>query len=126
MTEKMQVYKCEKCGNIVKVLHKGAGELVCCGVPMKLMEEQTADQSKEKHVPVLKKTEKGYKVIVGSTEHPMLENHFIEWIEVITETGACRKFLNPGEKPEADFAGIENIKKVREYCNVHGLWVLKF
>jgi len=95
MTEKMQVYKCEKCGNIVKVLHKGAGELVCCGVPMKLMEEQTADQSKEKHVPVLKKTEKGYKVIVGSTEHPMLENHFIEWIEVITETGACRKFLNP-------------------------------
>ncbi len=78
MTEKLQVYKCEICGNIVEVLHAGVGELVCCGQPMKLMEEQKEDEGKEKHVPVIERTEKGIKVRVGSVPHPMEANHYIE------------------------------------------------
>lgn len=125
MTKKGQVYKCELCGNIVQMLHEGAGELVCCGQPMILMPEQTADSSKEKHVPVVEKADKGIKVKVGSVPHPMDEKHWIEWIEVITTCGrSLRAFLNPGEAPEAIFdVDMEYVKAVREYCNIHGLWV---
>ncbi len=124
MTEKLQVYKCEICGNIVEVLHEGAGELVCCGQPMNLMEEKTAeDEGKEKHVPVLEKTDQEVKVKVGSIPHPMEEKHFIEWIEVVTKDGVARKFLKPGESPEADFKVEGEILRIREYCNVHGLWI---
>ncbi len=123
MTELKQIYKCEICGNIVEVLHTGAGSLVCCGEDMKLFPEQTAEQSLEKHVPVLEKNGNGYIVKVGSTEHPMLENHFIEWIEIETDTGVFREFLEPGKKPVAEFTDVGNVKKVREFCNIHGLWV---
>ena len=78
MAEKYEIYKCNICENIVEVLHGGKGELVCCGEPMELMEEQTAEQANEKHVPVVEKTEKGIKVVVGSTLHPMEEKHYIE------------------------------------------------
>ncbi|MGB8657768.1 MAG: desulfoferrodoxin [Candidatus Zixiibacteriota bacterium] len=125
MAERMQVYKCEVCGNIVEVLHAGAGELVCCDQPMKLMEPKTEDVGKEKHVPVIEKTDRGIKVKVGSVPHPMEETHWIEWVAVITERGAFRKFLNPKEKPEADFEIEENVLAAREYCNVHGLWTTK-
>ena len=125
MTKKLQVYKCEVCGNIVEVLHEGAGELVCCGQPMKLLEEQTEEQGKEKHVPVVEKTDTGIKVKVGSVPHPMEEKHFIEWVAVHTDHGIFRKFLKPGEKPEADFEISEDVQKSREYCNVHGLWSTK-
>lgn len=125
MTKKLQVYKCEVCGNIVEVLHQGAGELVCCGQPMKLLEEQTEEQGKEKHVPVVEKTNSGIKVKVGSVPHPMEEKHFIEWIAVHTDKGIFRKFLKPGEKPEAGFEISEDVQKSREYCNVHGLWSTK-
>ena len=103
MTEKLQIYKCEVCGNIVEMLHAGAGELVCCGQPMKLYQENTVDAAKEKHVPVIEKTATGFKVKVGSVAHPMEEKHYIEWIEVIADGQAYRKFLNPGEAPEATF-----------------------
>jgi len=122
MTKKLEIYKCEICGNIVEVLHTGAGTLVCCGQDMKLMEEQTADQTAEKHVPVMEKIPSGIKAVVGSTLHPMEEKHYIEWIEVISERGASRKFLMPGDKPESFFKDVEGLKKIREYCNVHGLW----
>jgi superoxide reductase len=122
MTKKLEVYKCEVCGNIVEVLHEGNGELVCCGEPMELMEEQTAEQAKEKHVPVLEETEDGIKAVVGSTLHPMEDKHYIEWIQVITDKGATRKFLKPGDKPEAEFEDVKSLQKVREYCNIHGLW----
>jgi len=122
MTKKLEIYKCEICGNIVEVLHTGAGTLVCCGQDMKLMEEQTADQTTEKHVPVMEKIPSGIKAVVGSTLHPMEEKHYIEWIEVISERGASRKFLMPGGKPESFFKDVEGLKKIREYCNVHGLW----
>ncbi len=125
MTEKLQVYKCEICGNIVEVLHEGAGELVCCGQPMNLMEEKTEDEGKEKHVPVLEKTDKRIKVKVGSVPHPMEEKHYIEWIEVATKDGTARKFLKPGESPQADFEVEGEIIQIREYCNVHGLWTKK-
>lgn len=124
MTAKEQVYKCEKCGNIVEVVHSGAGTLVCCGEPMKLMVEQTAEQAKEKHVPVIEKFDKGVKVVVGSTLHPMIEKHYIEWIELVTDHGVHRKYLKPGGAPEVTFDCGCQIKQVREYCNIHGLWVL--
>lgn len=122
MTTKYGVYKCNICGNIVEVLHSGKGELVCCGEPMKLMEEQTAEQANEKHVPVVEEMAEGIKVVIGSTLHPMEEKHYIEWIQVITDQGAYKKFLHPGDKPEAVFEKVKNWKKVREYCNIHGLW----
>jgi len=122
MAQQYEIYKCEICGNIVEVLHGGKGELVCCGEPMILMEEQTAEQVYEKHVPVVEKTENGIKVKVGSVPHPMEEKHYIEWIQVITDKGACRKFLHPGDAPEAEFIDIEGLQRVREYCNIHHLW----
>ncbi len=122
MTNKLGVYKCEVCGNIVEVLHQGKGTLVCCGQDMKLMEEQTADQTTEKHVPVAEKISSGIKAVVGSTLHPMEEKHYIEWIQIITGEGAFRKFLKPGDKPEALFTDVEGLEKIREYCSIHGLW----
>ena len=122
MTEKLQIYKCEVCGNIVEMLHAGAGQMVCCGQPMKLFKENTTDASKEKHVPVIEKTAAGIKVKVGSVAHPMEEKHYIEWIEVIADGKAYRKFLNPGEAPEATFELKAEKVTAREYCNLHGLW----
>ena len=122
MTERLQVYKCEICGNIVEVLHEGKGELVCCGQPMKLLVEGAVDAAKEKHVPVLEKTTGGIRVKVGSAPHPMEEKHYIEWIEVVADGKAYRQFLKPGDAPEATF-NIEADKiTAREYCNINGLW----
>ncbi|MBN1808067.1 MAG: desulfoferrodoxin [Planctomycetes bacterium] len=122
MTEKLQVYKCGKCGNIVEVLHPGAGTLVCCGEPMKLQEEKTADKTTEKHVPVLEKITGGYRVVVGSTLHPMEDKHYIEWIQLIAGDTALRHFLKPGDAPEAVFLVDADAASAREYCNIHGLW----
>ena len=122
MTEKNQVYKCELCGNIVEVLHSGAGELVCCNQPMKLLEENTVDAATEKHVPVIEKTDNGIKVKIGSVEHPMEQEHYVEFIEIIADGTIYRKDLNPGDKPEAEFnIQMDNII-ARECCNLHGLW----
>ena len=122
MTEKLQIYKCEVCGNIVEMLHAGAGQLVCCGQPMKLNQENTTDAAKEKHVPVIEKTAAGIKVKVGSVAHPMEEKHYIEWIEIIADGKAYRQFLKPGEAPEATFEIKAEKVTAREYCNLHGLW----
>ena len=122
MTERLQIYKCEICGNIVEVLHEGAGELVCCGQPMKLLVENTVDAAKEKHVPVIEKTATGVKVKVGSVAHPMEEKHYIEWIEIIADGKAFRQFLKPGNAPEAVFEIKANKIEAREHCNLHGLW----
>ena len=122
MTEKKQIYKCNVCGNIVEVLHAGAGQLVCCGQPMEWLKENTVDASKEKHLPVMEKTEKGILVKIGSVPHPMEEEHYIEWIEIIADGLAYRKFLQPGDKPEAEFSIEAEQIETREYCNLHGLW----
>ena len=121
MTEQLQVYKCGICGNIVEVLHPGAGELVCCGEPMTLQAERTDDVTTEKHVPWIQKTDDGVKVTVGQAAlHPMEDKHFIEWIEIIVGGKAYRQFLSPGDAPEAVFAVSGDEITAREYCNVHG------
>jgi len=122
MAQRLEVYKCELCGNIVEVLHGGEGELVCCGQPMKLMTENTVDAAKEKHVPVMEKTAEGTKVKVGSVPHPMEEKHYIEWIEVIDGGKVYRQFLQPGQAPEAVFNVQGDALTAREYCNIHGHW----
>ena len=122
MTKKLEVYKCEVCGNMVEMIHEGKGELVCCGQPMKLFVENTTDAAKEKHVPVLEKAEASFKVKVGSVPHPMEEAHYIEWVEVISDGKAYRQFLKPGEPPEAVFSIEAKNITAREYCSLHGLW----
>jgi len=123
MTEKLEIYLCKACGNVVEVLSPGAGVLVCCGEDMILVTPKTEDKGKEKHVPVVEKSGSGIKVKVGSVPHPMEEKHFIEWVLVVKGDMVMRKFLKPGQVPEAEFpVGPEDIK-VYAYCNVHGLWV---
>ncbi len=122
MTEKLQVYECQICGNIVEVIHTGTGQLVCCGQPMTLKTENTTDAATEKHVPVIEKTADGFKVKVGSVAHPMEDKHHIEWIEVIADGKAYREFLTPGDTPEALFEIKADRITAREYCNIHGLW----
>jgi superoxide reductase len=122
MAEKSGIYKCELCGNIVEVLIAEDGTLVCCDQPMKLMVENTVDAAKEKHVPVIEKIPGGVKVKVGSVAHPMEEKHYIQWIEITADGRTCRKFLNPGEAPEAEFMVEAANITAREYCNIHGLW----
>jgi len=121
-TEKLQVYKCALCGNIVEVLHTGVGELVCCNEPMELLSENSVDAAKEKHVPVIEKTDHGIKVTVGSVPHPMEEKHYIEWIELVADGKSYTAFLKPGDAPEAVFCIEADQITAREYCNVHGHW----
>ena len=127
MTKKLEVYKCEICGNVVEMLHEGKGELICCGQPMLLMEEKTADSSIEKHVPFIKREGSQYVVRVGETTlHPMEEKHYIEWIELIVDGVIHRKHLKPEDQPEAVFEIPEATEvSAREMCNIHGLWVGK-
>ena len=122
MAKQLEIYKCKICGNIVEVLFGGAGTLVCCGQPMDLMPENTADSTKEKHVPVIEKIDGGFKVTVGSTLHPMEEKHYIQWIELLADGKAYRQFLKPGDAPEAIFHVSAATVTAREYCNIHGLW----
>lgn len=120
-TKKNGIYKCELCGNIVEVLNANAGVLVCCAQPMKHFEENTVDASKEKHVPVVEISPTGIKVSVGSVDHPMLPEHYIEWVELIKENAVCRIELKPGDMPQVEFPTVEKFT-VRAYCNLHGLW----
>lgn len=117
-----EVYKCSVCGNIVEVLYAGGGELVCCNKPMILQEENTTEAATEKHIPIIEKTDNEIVVKVGSISHPMDEDHYIEWIELVTEKKVFRKNLKPGDIPMAKFVISENIVSARAYCNIHGLW----
>jgi len=122
MSQHNEVYKCTVCGNIVEVVHAGAGELVCCGQPMALMAENAVDAAKEKHVPVVTQVADGYKVAVGSVAHPMEDKHWIEWIEITADGKVYRQDLKPGMAPEATFCIKADKVSAREYCNLHGLW----
>lgn len=106
----------------MEVIHVGGGPLVCCGRPMELLIEKNKDEGLEKHVPIIEKTSSGIKVRVGSVPHPMEENHYIEWIEVIVDGKSYREYLKPGDKPEAEFCVKGENIFAREYCNIHGLW----
>lgn len=123
MTKRHQIYKCNVCGNIVEVLHEGVGTLVCCGQEMQLHVEKKEEEGNEKHLPVVEVNGNKITVKVGSVEHPMEEAHYIEWIEVINGDESKKVFLKAGQTPQAEFT-FENIGelRVREYCNIHGLW----
>ncbi len=126
MTKLKEIYRCEICGNIVEVLHTGQGELVCCEFPMLLQKEKQNDPGLEKHVPILsRKNDTELIVKVGENEHPMQENHFIEWIEIIfKDNESLRVFLSPGDESMIKISSnTKKIYKIREYCNLHGLWV---
>lgn len=122
MTKLNEIYRCNICGNIVEITNAGAGKLVCCGQPMELLTENSQDAALEKHVPVVEKVEGGYLVTVGSVEHPMLPEHYIQWIELVTPGGVMRHHLQPGDKPQAFFQTDAAEVTAREYCNLHGLW----
>lgn len=122
MTKQKQVYKCSICGNIVEILHEGASSLVCCDKPMKLLKENDTDAATEKHVPVLEKTDRGYRVTVGENPHPMEDSHYIEWIELIADGRIFRQHLKPGDPPVAEFCIEAQDITAREHCNLHGLW----
>ena len=123
MTKLKEIYKCEICGNIVEIVHTGGGSLVCCNQEMTLLEEKNEDASVEKHVPYIEKTMSGILVKIGQNQdHPMTDEHYIEWIQVIADGVSYRKFLKPGDKPEAEFSIDADNISAREYCNVHGLW----
>ena len=122
MTKRNQMYRCPVCGQIVEVVNPAAGKLVCCGQPMELLQENTTDAAHEKHVPQISRTTGGYVVTVGSQLHPMLLEHHIEWIELLTPEGIMREHLQPGQKPEATFCTEAEAIAARAYCNLHGLW----
>ena len=122
MVNQREIFKCEICGNVIEILHASSNSLVCCGQPMQLMIEKSEGEYADKHSPVIESNEDGVKVKVGAVSHPMEENHYIEWIEISTDQGESKKFLNPGEKPEAVFPVKNKDVKSRMYCNVHGLW----
>lgn len=123
-TSNQQVFKCARCGNIVEMVHFGGGPLVCCGEPMAAVKENTTEASTEKHIPLVTKIDGGYKVAVGSINHPMEDKHYIEWIELIADgILVYRKLLKPGEAPEAVFKIEAKDVKARAYCNLHGLWI---
>lgn len=125
MTKIKEIYLCKICGNTVEVLANGEGTLTCCNEPMEKLSEKTEDTGNEKHVPIIEKKDNGYLVKVGSVEHPMEEKHYIVFIELIADNHEYRKYLKPGEKPEAFFEVNANKVSAREFCNVHGLWKSK-
>lgn len=122
MAKFLEIYQCEVCGNVVEVVRTGGGELVCCGRPMTLQQENTVDASKEKHVPVIEKTAAGIKVTIGTVPHPMEEKHHIEWIELLVDGKIYRQMLKVGEAAEAVFNVTGSTISAREFCNLHGLW----
>ena len=116
-------YRCEVCGNMVVKVADGAGQLVCCGQPMGVVEANSTDAAGEKHVPVAVREGDTLSVNVGSVDHPMLDEHSIQWVYVVTEEGVIARCLKPGEAPHADIVlGGQTPLEVFEYCNIHGLW----
>lgn len=115
-------YKCNVCGNIVGLIQNGGGELVCCGQPMQKLEANTTDAANEKHVPVIERSGNNVKVQVGSIEHPMLNEHYIQWIMVAQDGCTQRVELKSGQKPVAEFTVGDGPVSVYEYCNLHSLW----
>ncbi len=117
-------FRCEICGNLVGMIHASGVPMVCCGQPMTELTANTTDAAVEKHVPVV--TVEGNRVVVeiGEVAHPMLPEHYIQWIYLKTEMGGQRKELKPGDTPCAEFLLAEGDKvlTVFEYCNLHGLW----
>jgi superoxide reductase len=122
MAKRLDVYRCDLCGHIIEVINNGEGTLVCCGQNMTFLSENTQDAAQEKHVPVIEVKNDGIKVTVGAVPHPMTDQHYIQWIELIVDGKSCMAFLNPGDAPEAFFNVKGTSITAREYCNLHGHW----
>jgi superoxide reductase len=121
LKNRVAFYSCEVCGNIVGLIKNGGGELTCCGKSMIKLEANTTDAAKEKHVPVASRKDGKIFVEVGSAVHPMTENHYIEWIAVVSDYGTERISLSPTDEPKVIFCGKQNAD-IYAYCNLHGLW----
>jgi len=124
----MKIYKCRRCNNLVELLENGGGELICCNESMELLIPKNTDEGLEKHVPVVEVNNNKVTVKVGSTEHPMLENHYITKIFVVYNNKIVRKNLKYIEEPKAEFILDEEFKKIEvyEYCNLHDLWKTEY
>lgn len=120
----MKFYRCETCGQIIAIVKKTPVPVMCCGKPMKEIIPGTTDAAVEKHVPVYEVEGNKVIVTVGSVEHPMIEEHYIEWVSIQTKFGNQRKALKPGSEPKVCFAVCEGdeVEAVYAYCNLHGLW----
>lgn len=120
----MKFYQCETCGQIVAMVKKTGSPVICCGKPMKEIIPGAADAAVEKHVPVFELKDNKVLVSIGSVEHPMLPEHYIEWISLQTKFGNQRKALKPGDEPKVCFSVCDGdeIVAVYAYCNLHGLW----
>lgn len=124
MCNEMRFFICKHCGNIIGMIHNSGVKVVCCGEPMEELVANTVDAAKEKHVPVLSVNGNTVNVKVGSVSHPMTEEHYIQWIYILTEKGGQRKCFKPGDSSELNFALTEDDKLIAAYayCNLHGLW----
>ena len=120
----MKFYKCAHCGKIIALVNDVNVPTICCGEKMSEITVNTTEASLEKHIPVFVREGNIVKVEVGSTLHPMLENHYIEWILLETKNGNQRVRLHPNQEPKAQFAVLEGdeVLGVYAYCNLHGLW----
>lgn len=116
-------YICPRCGNIVEMVHDTGVKPFCCGQKMNELVPNTVDASGEKHIPAVKVGDGIVEVNVGSVDHPMVDIHWIEWVQLVTDKGSYRKWLNPGEAPNVKFVlSEERPTAVYAYCNLHGLW----
>ena len=123
MTEKLQIWKCPLCGNMVESIRGGGGSLVCCGIYMILESEEKNGELGKNHIPVVWADQDVITASAGQTPHPMTSEHHIEWIEIHNEQGfSQRLFLKPGDLPQSFFQKQHSVFTVRVYCNIHGLW----
>lgn len=122
MKYEKKFYRCAHCGNMISFLEEKGPKISCCGETMQEIKANTVDAAQEKHVPVAKRDGNKITVSVGSVEHPMLEEHSINWIAVCEKNRMQRVTLEPGNPPTAEFYVGEDPVTVYEYCNLHGLW----
>ena len=128
MKNELTIKRCKSCGAIIKIIEdcncEGCG-IICCGEPMEVLKPNSVDAAVEKHVPVLESNGSKIKVTVGSTLHPMLEEHYIQFVQTVSEDGSCfiLKFFKPGDSPVMNISDFPSVKSAVAYCNIHGLWI---
>lgn len=125
MKKEIHFFRCTHCGNLITFLEESGAPVTCCGDVMSELKANVTDAAVEKHVPVTEKNEDKLTVTVGSTLHPMQEEHFIEWIVCVSGEKVEFRYLNPGDEPAVEFCGVTS-GTVYAYCNLHGLWKAEF
>ncbi|MDL2225791.1 desulfoferrodoxin FeS4 iron-binding domain-containing protein [Eubacteriales bacterium OttesenSCG-928-M02] len=122
MMKEVKYFRCTVCGNLVEKIIEGVGTMVCCNQDMVLLEANVTDGATEKHVPAVTIENGVVTAVVGEVEHPMLPEHYIQFISIVTEDGIYRKDLKPGDAPKVELTTDAKVLEVYEYCNLHGLW----